>query len=99
MIGFAFPKDSPYMELFQSRIEVMKESGVFDRLAHTQAQERHQYSQCEEDLSVGYEEIGFSTIYSSFNVLLTGILLAAVFCIKEHLMKPGGHLHQLIKRS
>lgn len=77
-VSFAFPKDSPYFELFKYRVINMQESGSLLKLrTHWFVGER---LGCEplRSLSLGYEKL-----CGVFTMLTAGFLAAASLCVLE----------------
>lgn len=77
-MGFAFPKNSPYLHVFNHRISVLRESGQLDLVF---GRYRKVMTTCPGQGS--FKEIGYPNIFTAFLVLAVGILLGLILVAGE----------------
>ena len=76
-LAFAFPKNSPYVALFNSRLQTMFESGEIMRII-----EKHSMKSTECQQRKGMP-LGFENIAIVFIILFFGLSVSIVFCVIE----------------
>lgn len=69
-MGFAFPKNSPYLPVINHRISVLRESGQLDLVF---GRRRRVETTC--GGQGNFKEIGYPNIFTAFLVLVVGIFL------------------------
>ena len=83
LTSFAFPRNSPYIELFNSKIQKMIENGELEKM-----KEKYLFSKknpnCQKH---GGKSIGFENILIIFILLSFGIISSLVFCCAELIFK------------
>ena len=83
LTSFAFPRNSPYIELFNSKIQKMIENGELEKM-----KEKYLFSKknpnCQKH---GGKSIGFENILVIFILLSFGIISSLVFCCAELMFK------------
>ena len=78
-VSFAFPKGSPYVDLFSEKILAMKQSGQVEKiLGHYLRAKDH--VTCSNS---NFKEIKFENIFTAFLALAVGILLAWIVAVAE----------------
>jgi hypothetical protein len=78
--GWAFQKGSPYLEVFNHQLSLIKLAGLSDRLMQKQLRESN--SNCHKS---PYNEIKFENVLVAFVMLACGGLAAILTLIFEHL--------------
>ena len=74
-LNYGFPKQSPYIDLFKSRIGLLTEVGVFDRELKDIQELNLQKQSCQSiHQPLEFEEIAYDTIGSVFIILLLGMV-------------------------
>ena len=81
-MGFAFPKGSPLLHLFQARIGELIEKGFADRVTLKMLKEK-QSVQCQESALPDVRGVDFLTIQSGFYLLLCGVIASGLILMSE----------------
>ena len=79
--GYAFPKNSPYVNVFNTRINHLIESGAIDAVSK-RMRERKPLIKCEDSEEMA---LGFTNIFSAFGYSGIGVGFAICLCFLEYL--------------
>ena len=80
-ISWAFPKGSPYLEVFSAGLFKLKETGIIDRLIRTHLSGGVESSSCE---SSTFKPITQENIFTAFVLLVCGIVVSiAALCYEK----------------
>ena len=91
LIAFPFPKDSPFLGVFNTMLQKMSESGEMERMI-----ERHAISDPECVTEKG-KPLGFENIAVMFVIIIVGVLASVFLCFLEWIMGYNDNQAQCLK--